>query len=83
MALGDEMARSGGGRTAARRTTARSRRRRRVKRGVVIGLSVVLLLVVGSGAGYIYYLTHGLNRVEVRGLHGSLRRGRGGHRRTS
>jgi LCP family protein required for cell wall assembly len=35
---------------------------------------VVLLLVVG-GAGYLYYLTHDLNRVTVRGLSGAFRTG--------
>jgi LCP family protein required for cell wall assembly len=42
---------------------------------VVIGL-VVLLVVVGGGAGYTYYITHDLNRVEVRGLNGALTTGK-------
>lgn len=48
-----------------------SRRRRpksRVRRGVAIGAVVVLVLVI-AGAGYLYYITHDLNRVQVNGLH--------------
>jgi LCP family protein required for cell wall assembly len=51
-----------------------SRRRRRARRGILIGLAV-LLIVVGGGAGYGYYITHDLNRVEVRGLNGALTTG--------
>ena len=52
----------------------RSTRRRRVRRGVTIGL-VVLLVLVAGGLGYAYYLTHDLTRVTVRGLHGSATSG--------
>jgi LCP family protein required for cell wall assembly len=63
-ALGETMQRSKKGST----------RRRRVKRGLLIGLAVVLVLA-GSGAGYLYYLTHDLNRVSVRGLSDTLTSG--------
>jgi LCP family protein required for cell wall assembly len=46
-------------------------RRRRIRRGILVGL-VVLLVVVGGGAGYVYYLAHDLQRVTVRGLHGAF-----------
>jgi LCP family protein required for cell wall assembly len=59
----------------ARRAAGRSRRSRRIRRGVTIGV-VVLLVVVAGGAGYGYYLTHDLRRVEVRGLHGVLTTGK-------
>jgi polyisoprenyl-teichoic acid--peptidoglycan teichoic acid transferase len=74
-ALGEEMKRSStprrGGQHSAR---GPSRRKRRVRRIVLISLAV-LLVVVGGGAGYVYYLTHDLNRVEVRGLAGALTTG--------
>jgi LCP family protein required for cell wall assembly len=63
-ALGDEIQRT---------TTPRGRRkktstgRRRIKRVLVVSL-VALLVIVGAGAGYAYYLTRGLHRVQVRGL---------------
>ena len=41
---------------------------------MVAGLGVVLLVVLG-GAGYAYYLAHHLNRVQVRGLAGTLTSG--------
>jgi LCP family protein required for cell wall assembly len=56
--------RRGGRRPVARR----GGRRRLVRRGILVGLSVVLV-VVGVGAGYIYYLAHDLPRVTVKGLH--------------
>lgn len=37
--------------------------------------AVVLLLIVGGGAGYAYYLAHDLNRIQVKGLHGALTTG--------
>jgi len=37
---------------------------------------VVVLVVVAGGAGYTYYLTHDLHRVEVKGLNGALTTGR-------
>jgi LCP family protein required for cell wall assembly len=72
--LAKEMERQRSAKGAGSRTK-HSRRRRRVRRGVVIGL-VVLLVVVGGGAGYTYYITHDLNRVEVRGLNGALTTGK-------
>ena len=53
----------------------RSRRRRIYRRGVLIGL-VALLVIVAGGGGYIYYDTHDLNRIEVQGLHGALTTGK-------
>ena len=35
----------------------------------------VLLVIIGGGAGYVYYQTHDLSRVEVRGLNGALTSG--------
>ena len=70
-ALAEEMHRPPGGRSGRRRKAASTRRRRRVKRGVLIGVAVLLVLV-GGGAGYAYYLTHELKRIEVKGLHGAL-----------
>jgi LCP family protein required for cell wall assembly len=40
----------------------------------LIGLAVLLVAVAG-GAGYVYYLTHDLKRVEVHGLSGTLTTG--------
>jgi LCP family protein required for cell wall assembly len=74
MALAEEMHGPKKGRAGRRHAAPTTRRRRRVKRGVLIGLAVLVLLV-GGGAGYIYYLTHGLHRVEVKGLHGELETG--------
>ncbi len=57
-------------------TTSRRERRKAKKGGrhrgrrIVIVSLVVLLVIVGSAAGYAYYLTHDLNRVQVRGLSG-------------
>ncbi len=65
-ALEEEIRRSGSRRRPPR---TRSRRRRRLRTGILISLAVLVLLV-GGGAGYAYYLTHDLNRVEVRGLNG-------------
>ena len=48
--------------------------RRRWRMWVVLGL-VAVLLVVGAGAGYLYYLTHDLRRVTVHGLHSAFRSG--------
>ncbi len=36
---------------------------------------VGLLVIIGGGAGYVYYLTHDLNRVQVHGLAGTLTSG--------
>jgi polyisoprenyl-teichoic acid--peptidoglycan teichoic acid transferase len=71
--LGQTMSRSGGGRGAHR--LARGRRRRHpVRRRLLIGLAVLLVLIVG-GAGYLYYETHDLNRVTVGGLRGAFTTG--------
>ena len=72
--LAEAMAARGGSRSERRRTAAHTRRRRRVKRWILIGLAVLLVLV-GGGAGYLYYLTHDLHRVTVKGLHGTLTTG--------
>ncbi len=74
MALAEEMHRPTGGRAGRRRTATTTRRRRRVKRGVLIGLAVLVVLI-GGGAGYAYYLAHDLHREEVKGLHGALSTG--------
>ncbi len=75
-ALGEEIKRTAparkGGRHSAR---GPGRRKRRVRRIVLISL-VALLVIVGGGAGYVYYLTHDLNRVDVRGLAGALTLGK-------
>jgi LCP family protein required for cell wall assembly len=57
-----------------RHARARSRPKSWVRRGVVIGVVVVLVLI-GGGAGYAYYLTHDLKRIHVRGLIGALTSG--------
>ena len=53
---------------------ARSRARHRWRRWVLAGLAALLVLVV-AGAGYVYYLTHDLHRVTVRGLHSAFKSG--------
>ena len=58
-------------RRSRRQHTSRQSTRHRWRRRVVIGL-VALLVVIGGGAGYVYYETHDLNRTEVRGLNGAL-----------
>ena len=75
VALGEEMHRSQKGRRAGRRPRkVRSRRRRIVRRVGLISLAVVLV-VLGGGAGYAYYLTHDLHRVNVQGLNSALTTG--------
>ena len=59
----------------ARHSARKGKGRRRVWRGAVIGL-VVLLVVVLGGAGYAYYLSHGLNRIDVKGLNQALNSGK-------
>jgi LCP family protein required for cell wall assembly len=73
-ALGEQIAKAPQRRGSGRRA-ARSRRRRRVKRVVIVTLSVLLVLVLG-GAGYVYYLAHGLKRENVRGLSKALTSGK-------
>lgn len=60
--------------TSGRRRSPQRKKRRRAKRGIVIGIVVVLVLI-GTGAGYAFYLTHSLRRVQVNGLNGSLTTG--------
>jgi len=73
-ALGEQIARAPE-RRGSRRRAARSRRRRRAKRIVLISLSVLFVLVA-AGAGYVYYLAHGLKRENVRGLAKALTSGK-------
>jgi LCP family protein required for cell wall assembly len=68
-ALGDEMDKAKTGAHGHRRSG--KGRHGRVWRFSMIGL-VVVLLVVAGGAGYTYYLTHDLHRVDVRGLDAAL-----------
>jgi LCP family protein required for cell wall assembly len=63
-------------RHAAKKTKGKKvKSRHRLRRALIIGLSVLLVLVAG-GAGYTYYLTHDLKRVEVKGLTGALTTGK-------
>jgi LCP family protein required for cell wall assembly len=77
MSLGEEMARSRKGHAHRHTSTSRSRRRRHWRQGLVIGLAVLLVVVLG-GAGYTYYLTHGLHREKVGGLSSTLTGGQEG-----
>jgi LCP family protein required for cell wall assembly len=71
-ALGEEISRQDKSRGRGSRQPRTGRQR--VLRATVIGLSV-LLVIVGGGVGYLYYLTNDLNRVDVRGLNGTLTSG--------
>lgn len=73
-ALAEEMLHEEKTKGGRHRLSPRSRRRRRTRRAIVIGLAV-LLVVIGGGLGYVYYVTHDLNRVDVRGLSGTLTTG--------
>ena len=73
-ALGVQVRHSGKGRHASRQRGPRSRRARRLRRTIVVGLAIVLLVVIG-GVGYVYYITHDLKRLEVRGLSGAFTSG--------
>ena len=44
--------------------------------GAPSSVMVVLLVVVAGGAGYAYYLSHGLNRINVKGLNQALNSGK-------
>jgi len=70
-APGEEVQRK---RSRSDRRKAKKSGRHRTRRIVIVSL-VVLLVIVGSGAGYAYYLTHDLNRVQVRGLSGAFTTG--------
>jgi hypothetical protein len=48
--------------------------RGRAKRITLISLAAILVILIG-GAGYGYYVTHDLNRVEVHGLNSALTKG--------
>ena len=71
--LGAEIERASRSRSTGGRH-ARSRVRHRWRRWVLAGLAALLVLVV-AGAGYVYYLTHDLHRVTVRGLHSAFKSG--------
>ena len=76
-ALGEAMHGRGarkGRRAGKRPRKVRSRRRRILRRVGLISLAVVLV-VLGGGAGYAYYLTHDLHRVHVQGLNSALTTG--------
>ena len=70
-ALGDQLRHTSSGVSGP---TAGTKKRSRGLRILVVAL-VVLLMVVAGAAGYTYYLTHSLNRVQVRGLSGALTTG--------
>jgi LCP family protein required for cell wall assembly len=57
-----------------RRSGKRRRPRHRILRGALIGVTVLLVVAI-AGAGYVYYVTHDLNRVDVRGLNGTFTTG--------
>jgi LCP family protein required for cell wall assembly len=65
----------GSRRFARHRSSTPSARRRHIRSGALIGLAVLVVLI-GTGAGYAYYLTHDLRRVDVRGLAGALTSGK-------
>jgi LCP family protein required for cell wall assembly len=65
LALGEQIDRSKHGR----------RRRSRLRKGLLISLAMLVILV-GAGAGYAYYITHDLNRVNVRGLQSAFTSGK-------
>jgi LCP family protein required for cell wall assembly len=74
-ALANEMHRSSRGREARRsRRQSQSRRRRYFRRGALVTLAAVLV-VVGGTAGYAYYLTHSLHRTTVNGLNATATSG--------
>ena len=74
-ALGQQMQQSDNGKGGRHRSKKKATGRHRVRKAVLISL-VVLLVLVGGGAGYTYYVTHDLNRVEVKGLNGALTTGK-------
>src|ERR1019366_4598387 len=70
-ALGEQMLSQGSKSSGRRRSRNRKKTRHPWRRRFLIGMAV-LLVFVGGGAGYVYYQTHDLNRIEVRGLNGAL-----------
>jgi LCP family protein required for cell wall assembly len=73
-ALGREVTRAHHGRPPRPLSAAPNRRQRRFRRTVLIG-GAVLVVVIGSLAGYLYYLSHDLKRVQVSGLSGAFTTG--------
>lgn len=66
---------SQGSKSSGRRRSRNHKKTRHPwRRRLLIGMAVLLVLV-GGGAGYVYYQTHDLNRIEVRGLNGALTSG--------
>jgi LCP family protein required for cell wall assembly len=74
-ALGVEMRGVRRGRNGPPPKRPRSRRSQRLRRTIVVALAIVLVLVVG-GVGYVYYVTHDLRRINVRGLSGAFTSGK-------
>jgi len=73
-ALGEDMDHSGTKRSDRRKASGPPHRHR-VRNVSLIVLSV-LLVIAGGGAGYAYYLTRGLKRVDVKGLSNALTTGK-------
>jgi LCP family protein required for cell wall assembly len=73
-ALGEQMLSQGSKSSGRRRSRNHKKTRHPWRRRLLIGMAVLLVLV-GGGAGYVYYQTHDLNRIEVRGLNGALTSG--------
>jgi polyisoprenyl-teichoic acid--peptidoglycan teichoic acid transferase len=73
-ALGEQMLSQGSKSRGGRRSRHRKKTRHPWRRRLLIGMAV-LLVIIGGGAGYVYYQTHNLNRIEVRGLNGALTSG--------
>jgi LCP family protein required for cell wall assembly len=71
--LGDEIERARKTK-GTRARHAQGRRRHRWRRWVLAALAAVLVIVL-AGAGYVYYVTHDLHRVTVRGLHSAFKSG--------
>ncbi len=70
LALGDEIHRSHG-----RRSSKSGRKRSKLRRNLLIATSGVVVLIAVAG-GYLYYLTHDLNRITVNGLNSALTTGK-------
>ncbi|HUC05597.1 MAG TPA: LCP family protein [Acidimicrobiales bacterium] len=59
-----------------RRKLARRVRRRRRTRNSLLAAGAAILVMVGSAAGYAYYVARGIHRIHVKGLHSALTSGR-------